>query len=207
MNSHHVRTTTGQQASGLRSGQRRRFWSLAGAMIMAIGLASATVRAADSPAALEYRVKAGYLFNFAKYVEWPTNSLPETNSPIIIGVMDAAEAMPAIQEVLANKSANGRPIVVKVITTPSPADGCHILFVSRTAKTSPAKVRAALGPVATLIVGETDLFAEQGGMIGFVRDEEAFRLNLNLESVTNTNLKVSSKLASVARLVKTQRTK
>lgn len=192
MNSHHVIA---------------RFWLIAAATTLAAGLASATVRAADSPAALEYGIKAGYLYKFAKFVEWPTNALPATNSPIIIGIMDGTGVLLVIQQVLAGKTVNDRPIVVKVITTPSPADGCHILFVSRTAKTSPAEVRAALGSVATLIVGETDLFAEQGGMIGFVRDEETLRVTLNLESVTNTNLKVSAKLASVARLVKTQRTK
>lgn len=192
MNSHHVIA---------------RFWLIAAAMTLAAGLTQASVRAADSPAALEYKVKAGYLFNFAKYVEWPTNSLPATNSPIIIGVMDTTGAMPVIQQVLTNKTVNDRPIIVKTITTPGAAAGCHILFVSRTAKISPAEVRAALGPVAMLIVGETDLFAEQGGMIGFVRDEDTLRVTLNLESVTNTNLKVSAKLASVARLVKTQRTK
>ena len=68
-------------------------------------------------------------------------------------------------------------------------------------------MRAALGSAATLLVGETDQFAEHGGMIGFVREEDAFRLRLNLESATNTNLKISAKLASVATLVKTQRSR
>ena len=189
-----------------RSGFWRGHWLALGAWMLA--LLNPTLLPAGNPApALEYKVKAGYLYTFAKFVEWPAEAFAASNSPIIIGVMDAAGAMPIIQQVLASKTVNDRPIIVKRVATPEAAQGCHILFVSRTAATSPGELRGALANAATLLVGEAEQFAESGGTIGFVREEESFRLNLNLESVTNTHLKISAKLANVARLVKTQRNK
>jgi len=160
---------------------------------------------AGEPAKLnEYQVKGAYLFNFAKYVEWPTNALLADNSPIIIGVIDGNAAAPVIKQVVANKLVNEHPLVVKVMATPDPMERCHILFVSRAAKISPAEVRAMLGTAATLVVGETESFAEEGGMVGFVLEGDTLRVNLNLETLACTDLKVSAKLASVARIVKTR---
>jgi YfiR/HmsC-like len=181
-------------------------WS-AVARLLALGvllLHIGGVMAAEAMA-LEYKVKAGFLYNFAKFVEWPARVFPATNSPIIIGVMDANEALPIIQQVLAQKMVKERPIQVKAVTTPESAAGCHILFVSRAAAASPEELRAALASAATLLVGEAEAFAERGGAIGFVREADAIRFQLNLESTTNTQLKISAKLASVAKLVKTQR--
>ncbi len=176
------------------------------ALLLLSGLFALPARAADDHAVqFEYKVKAGYLFNFAKYVEWPTNSLPETNSPIVIGVMDGTGALPVIQQVLSNKMAGDRPVIVKAVTTPEAMSGCHILFVCRSVKTTPHDVMAVLGGTPTLVVGESELFAERGGMIGFYPEDERLRFTLNLESVARANLKVSAKVASVARVVKSQK--
>lgn len=165
-------------------------------------LPPATAAADDAPATLEYKVKAGYLFNFAKFVEWPATMLTDSNSPIVIGVMDGAEALPVIQQVLADKSVNGHPLQVKAVSAATPETGCHILLVTRVAGKSPEELRAALGRSATLLVGETERFAEKGGMIGLVREAESIRLTLNLEAAAGAGLKISSKLASVAKVVK-----
>ena len=159
-------------------------------------------RAADSPVALEYKVKAGYLFNFGKFVEWPAASLPASNSVLVIGVLDGSEAFPIIQELLQDKSVNGHPVQVRAVSAVSSETGCHILFVTRSAGRSPGELIVALGGSATLLVGETGGFAEKGGMIGFVREQESFRLTLNLEAAEKAGLKVSSKLARVARVGK-----
>jgi len=185
---------------------QRRAWLAALSAVLALLWASWSLRAAESSSlALEYKVKAGYLFNFAKFVEWPTAALPETNSPIVVGVMDGAEALLAIQQQLQGKTVNHRPLQVKTIAADGPITACHILFVSRSAGQAAAEVRQALGQAATLLVGETEQFAERGGIIGFVREEESFRIHLNLEAATRAGLKVSARLSSIAKLVKTKR--
>jgi len=159
-------------------------------------------RAADSTTALEYKVKAGYLFNFAKFIEWPAQSFAATNSPFVIAVLDNGEAAPVLQPLLGTKNVNGHPVQIRPVTMSSLPGDAHILFVTRAAARTPEELRAALSGAAPLLVGETEEFAERGGMIGFVREGESIRLNLNLEAASRAGLKVSAKLSSVARLVK-----
>ena len=183
----------------------RRVWFSAFAFTFAALSTLPFLRAAESTLGTEYQIKAGYLFNFAKYIEWPATSLPAADSPLVIGVMDGAEALSHIQQQLQGKTVNHRPLQVKSVATASASNGCHILFVSRSAGKTASEVRDAVGSAAVLIVGETDQFAERGGMIGFVREEGAFRLNLNLDAATQAGLKVSARLSTVARVVKTKR--
>lgn len=156
---------------------------------------------AEGPTALEYKVKTGYLFNFANYVEWPSAALPRPDSPFVIGVLDGTEAVPILQSLLQGKSVNGHPVQVRAVAADRIA-GLHILFVTRTSGVSPEKIGAALRGASTLLVGETDRFAESGGMVGFVREGDNIRFQLNLERLTGAGLKASAKLASVARLVR-----
>src|SRR2546426_8899456 len=78
---------------------RRRAWLIALALFLAPLLAAASLAGADAAAALEYKVKAGYLFNFAKFVEWPEKTLPSTNSLIMIGVLADDPAAPVIEQI------------------------------------------------------------------------------------------------------------
>lgn len=171
-------------------------------------LACATVtpalrtRAEESPMAVEYRVKAGYLRNLVRFVEWPAPGFTASNAPVIVGVLDRGEVAAWLQEALKGKSVNGHPLEVKSLETPSPEAGCHILFVSRASGHTPASVRKALGVRPTLIVGETADFARQGGMIGFRYEAERVLLDLNPDAIQQTSLKMSARLASLATLVK-----
>lgn len=161
--------------------------------------------AAGEEMALEYKVKTGYLFNFANFVEWPAAALPGPGSPFVIGVLDGGEALPVLQALLAGKTVNGHPVQVRALSAERIGRGLHIVFVTRSAGVSPAEIEAALGGAATLLVGETERFAERGGMVGFVREGDNIRFQLNLERVAQAGLKASAKLASVARLVTTRR--
>ncbi len=176
-----------------------------GALVLAAGVCLLPLRAAASDAVeLEYKVKTGYLFNFANFIEWPPAALPEPNSPFIVGVLDGGEALPVLQSLLKGKSVNGHPVQVRAVSADRIGRDVHILFVTRAAGKSPAEIQAALGGAATLLVGETERFAERGGMVGFVREEDNIRFQLNLERVAEAGLRASAKLASVARLVTTQ---
>ena len=183
----------------------RRAWL--GALVGVVFLlgAATLARAADAAAALEYKVKAGYLFNFAKFVEWPATMVPTADKPFVIAVLDGGEAAPVLEQSFAGKSVNGHPVLVKSVPAGSVPKDAHILLVTRAAGLTAEAVRDALGATATLLVGETEQFAERGGTIGFVRDEESIRLTLNLERAAEAGLKVSAKLASVARPVKSKR--
>jgi hypothetical protein len=168
-------------------------------------LLSARAAATPEAAALEYKVKAGYLFNFAKFVEWPAGSFPSAGSPFIIAVLDGGEAFPVLEQLFAGKNVNGRPAQVKHAAPAALPKDAHILLVTRAAGKTPEEIREALGAAPTLIVGETEQFAERGGAITFVREEESVRLMLCFEHATENGLKVSAKLSSVAKSVKPKR--
>lgn len=183
----------------------QRIRNLAAALLLATVASTASASAADGAMALEYKVKTGYLFNFANFIEWPAAALPAPDSPFVIGVLDGGEALPILEELLKGKTVNGRPVQVRAVAADRVGRGLHILFVTRAAAVSPAEIEAALDGAATLLVGETDRFAEHGGMVGFLREGDNIRFQLNLERVTAAGLKASAKLASVARLVTTRR--
>ena len=159
---------------------------------------------ADPLITLEYRVKGGYLYNFARFVEWPPGSLPLPDSPFIIGVLDGGDITPILRSLLDGKQVDAHPVQVKQVTLARAEKGLQMLFVTRAAGSSPKEVQALVGPTGTLVVGETEHFAEEGGMVGFTREEDRIRVCLNLERASAAGLKVSSKLASVARLVRTR---
>jgi hypothetical protein len=162
--------------------------------------------AAEAPAAPEYKVKAGYLANFVRYVDWPAESFASTNSPVQIGVLDAGEALVSLQKLLQNKKVEGHPLSVNPVTFDQigKSNGLHLLFVTRQAGKSAEELRNALGASPILLVGETEQFAERGGVIGFVHEEDSVRLTLCLEHATEKRLKISSKLAAVAKSVRSK---
>ena len=203
------RDTNQHHAVALAPGQsRRRVWLAVVSGWVALGLfllLPLGARAADATAALEYKVKSGYLLNFARYIEWPTTCLPAPDSPFIIGVLDGGEALPVVKTLLEGKKVDSHPVQVKAVTADQIGKDIHVLLVTRAAGKTPEEIRSALGNAATLLVGETEQFAERGGTVGFTREEESIRLSLNLERATEAGLKVSAKLASVARQVKTKK--
>lgn len=151
---------------------------------------------------LEYKVKAGYLYNFAKFVEWPTTSLASSVTPFVIGVADSGDLLEYWKPLLDGKSVNGHRVSIRAIDPTNVPNDIHILFVSRTVSITPEETRKLLGTAPVLVVGEVTQFAERGGSVGFIEERGAIRITLNLQQITGTGLKVSSKLSSVARIVK-----
>ncbi len=170
-------------------------------MILELGFLPFFGQAADF-SELEYKVKAGYLYNFAKFITWPVTTPTRAESPLIIGVIGDGKVIPILKSVLAGKSVNDHPVRVIPISANQVDSDVRILFVTKVAGISPEDIQTAWRQTTALLVGETDRFAERGGMVGFIHEENRIRLTLNLESTNQAGLKVSSRLASVARLVK-----
>lgn len=171
-------------------------WAVVGHLLLVVRLS-----ADETPAQLEYKVKAGYLFNFAKFIQWPDGALATSETPFVIGVLDDADVALVIRTVLDSKNVDRHPVQVRNVTTDEAAKACHLLFVPRAAGKTPEEVCRSLGSAPVLLVGETERFAERGGLLGFVREDERIRFQLHLDRATAAGFKVSSKLSNVARLV------
>lgn len=150
----------------------------------------------------EYQVKAMFLFNFAKYVEWPSDVFTDTNAPITIGVLGENRFGDELQKVVAGKNVSGRTIVLRQVENANDASKCHILFISASEKNRLGEILGKIKGLPVLTVGETEQFTGQGGIINFMRKEDKVRLEIDLNAARQAKLQLSSKLLSVADVVK-----
>jgi hypothetical protein len=146
----------------------------------------------------EAQVKAAFLLNFPKYVTWPGTALSESNSPIVVGIIDDEEVASEFSTMSAGKVVDGHPIqLVRVTSIPQCRD-CHILFIGSTATRKLPEILPSLQAVNVLAVGESDEFIDRGGMINLARRDRRIVIEVNLDAIHQTQLKISSKLMALA---------
>jgi hypothetical protein len=150
----------------------------------------------------EYRVKAAFLFNFAKFVEWPPQIFKTARDPIAICVVGQNLFGEALNEAVSGKTVEGRTFLVRQVSGEQPSAGCQILFVSSSER---KRLRVILGEIkadGVLTVGETDNFASEGGIINFKIEAGRVCLQVNVDAAEQAKLHISSKLLSLAQIVK-----
>jgi hypothetical protein len=155
------------------------------------------VRAQDSQPS-EYQIKAAFIYNFAKFVEWPAKSLPSDDSPLVIGILGENPFHDDLSRVVTGKKVDEHPLVIKPVRTALEATNCHTLFISASEKPRLSQILKALRGASVLTVSEMDGFTEAGGMINFVREGTKVRFRINNEAASRVGLKISSKLLMLA---------
>jgi hypothetical protein len=148
----------------------------------------------------EYEVKAAFLFNFAKFVDWPEGSFKNSEAPIIISIL-GKDPFGGALEALKEKTINSRGIVVKRAPSPEHLERSHILFVSKSERDNLPKILEVAQKWNALTVGDMKGFAESGGIINLVKTDEKIRFEINLSATEKANLKVSSKLLKLGSIV------
>lgn len=171
-----------------------------GAWIGGKGLA----HAADSAVALEYKVKAGYLFNFAKFIEWPDAAFSSPSAPFVVAVLGEDPFGSILEDALSTQSVNGRGFVIRRLKNAEGQDQCHILFLPKSEKDRARAVLEALRNRPVLTVGEAEGFSQIGGMINFNLIAGHLKIDANPQAISAASLKVSSKLLAVAKVVKSE---
>jgi hypothetical protein len=146
----------------------------------------------------EYQVKALFLFNFAKYVEWPVEAFSGPHAPITIGIVGNSPCIEPLQKAVQGKVVSDRPITILSLEKPDDSSKCQILFISTSEKKRVGEILNEARDRPILTVGEIDQFADQGGVIGFVKKDGKVRLEINLNAARKAKLEISSKLLSVA---------
>jgi hypothetical protein len=150
----------------------------------------------------EYPLKALFLYNFGGYVEWPADAFSGNQAPFVIGVLGSAPLEDTLRELAATKTIAGRKIVVEQFSTADKIGPCQILFVAR--NVSPQQQRIAVEKLRNqhvLIVGESKGFAGQGGSVNFFIESNKVRFEINPEAAKQHQLKISSKLLALAKIV------
>jgi hypothetical protein len=169
--------------------------------LVALFLVLAMTAAAQSPRAPEYQVKAAFLYNFAKFVEWPSAAFAGSSTPFRICVLGRDPFGDTLTSIVQGRSISGHSIVRAQVQSPAEARSCHVLFISRS---DPETLKPALDHLRglpILTVGESADFLPLGGMINFVLDQDRVRFEINLAAAEQHRLKLSSKLLAVARVV------
>lgn len=150
----------------------------------------------------EYQVKALYLLNFTKYVEWPAEAFPTADSPITIGVLGEDHFGDDLKKTVEGKTVNGRAIVIQAVEKCSELGKCQVLFISGSEKKRLGEILGKVKTLPILTVGESEQFTQQGGIINFVKKDGKVRLEIDLNAARQAKLQVSSKLLSVADTVR-----
>lgn len=148
----------------------------------------------------EYEVKAAFLYNFARYVEWPRASFAGDNSPVAICVLGPSPFAGALERVTAGKTVSGRAFVIREWSDSAPGDRCHILFVPSAARKPFRSLPPALKSSGVLTVGEAEGFAADGGVLNFILEDGKIRFEINPQAAAREQLRISSRLLSLARI-------
>jgi hypothetical protein len=169
-------------------------------LLAVAGVASAQTDDLDSP--LARRVKAAFIYQFLGYVEWPPHAFADSASPLVIGVMGAERVVDEMKEVIGERTAQGRAVVVRRMRDGDPLSGTHVLYVTRpeTART-PALAAAARG-TGTLLVTEGENALGLGSAINFRLVDGRVRFDIALPAAERAGLRISSRLLAVAQTVR-----
>ena len=148
----------------------------------------------------ETGIKAAFIYNFAKFTEWPAGAFASDSAPITVGFIGADALADSFEKNVTGKNVNGRDFAIKKLSGAADASSCQIVFVGDASQASAIESAAKCKPVLT--VGDSDGFAGAGGMINFVDNGGKVGFDLDIGAINASGLKLNAKLQQVARNVK-----
>lgn len=154
----------------------------------------------------ESQVRAAYLYNFAKFVDWPAGTFRSPDDPAVICVFGDDRTSDVLEQAVSGKRANGRPVESKRLHSTAECKPCHILFIGFSDKARIAEILHELHGLSVLTVGQSDQFIPLGGMINLARKDVTIELEVDPAAAAAAGLKISSRLLVIARLIKATRT-
>jgi hypothetical protein len=153
---------------------------------------------AGTPVApVEYQVKAAFLFNFTKFVEWPDDVFPE-NGPLRLCIVGADPFGASLENIVRGEAVNGRPLTIDRNRQLTDLSACHLLFVSRSERGRLREIFEAVHGDSVLTVGDSPGFLAAGGMIELTLEGSKVRFAIDREKAERSRLKISSKLLRLA---------
>jgi hypothetical protein len=147
-----------------------------------------------------YKLKAVFIFNFTKFIEWPPSTFSSSESPFIIGVYGNNQFGTYLEEAVSGEKVGTHPIKVRYINDKSEISSCHMLYISETLEYKEINILAAALRYNVLTIGEGETFNKNGGIIRFYNVQNKIRLSIHNELLKSSGLTVSSKLLSLATL-------
>jgi hypothetical protein len=150
---------------------------------------------------LEHQVKAAFLYNFAKFVEWPGDTFEGPGDPVTFCVVGDDPFGEILDAVVEGENLAGRRLIVHRTRDLAELRDCHVVFVPRSERGRQGRILESLRNRSVLTVGEADGFLTEGGIIRFVLEQNKVRFDISPEAAESSGLKVSSKLLRLARRI------
>ena len=151
------------------------------------------------------QVKAAYLYNFAKFVEWPPDAFRSADDPAVICVIGDDRTSAALERAIVGKKANGRRIEAMNPRSANEFRTCNVLFIGFTDKGRIVPILHSIAGSSVLAVGQADMFLSLGGMINLFQKDGTITLEIDPKTTDSAGLKVSSRLLVVARVITNER--
>jgi hypothetical protein len=150
----------------------------------------------------EYQVKAAYLYNFAKFVEWPAGAFRSPSAPIEICILGRDPFGRWLTDLVDGRQIDGRPLIVRHTSNAQQASGCHILFVSSFENKRLPAMLAEIKTSGLLIVGESDTSRTPGVVINFRLEGANVRFEIDVNAAARAEVRISSRLLALGRIVR-----
>jgi hypothetical protein len=178
-------------------------WVIGRAFGFVVALASCLTAASPEVPLDEYQVKAAFLYNFAKFVQWPGGTFQSPNEPIAICVLGQDPFGRSLEDTVAGRVIEGRSLIVRHISSVKLVMGCHVLFISFAENKRAPPVLSDLRPPGILTIGESEAASADGPIINFRLEGGKVRFDINVEAAERQKLRISSRLLSLAHIVET----
>jgi len=160
-----------------------------------------TPLSAQGSVPVEYQVKAAFLLNFARFVEWPSDAFQSEKDPLVICMFKHDPFGSALDEIIHGKTINNHEVRARRINELPELKPCQLVFISEADDKRLPDVLNSLKGASVLVVGESNGFVERGGGIQFYLEDKTLRFAVNLDAIARARLSVSSKLLALARIV------
>ncbi|HEY8932045.1 MAG TPA: YfiR family protein [Rariglobus sp.] len=170
-------------------------------VLLWLGLSALTGPAAvgaDHAVSKEYQLKAAFLYNFSKFVQWPPERFSDEKSPIVIAVLGDNPFGDELENAVRGRLVNGRPIIIKIIDRLDQVGSAQVLFIDAKEERHLGDSLPELHRAGVLTVGETRQFAEMGGIITFTLAEDKVRFEINQLAGEKAGLKINAQLLKLA---------
>ena len=178
----------------------RRLWLTA--VIIGSALLVVPGLSAQGSKPTDFQVKAAYLYNFGRFVEWPTRTTATRGDAFTVCVLGQDPFGPALDATLAGETIGGKRVIARRIAAPQDSDNCQILFLSLTKGEGLERIIETVDKNSVLTVSDMPQFLERGGMIQFVSEGNRVRFEVNLTATQHAGLTLSSELLKVATAVR-----
>lgn len=149
----------------------------------------------------EYQMKAKFLYNFARFVEWPDGAFADSTSSITIGVIDPDPFGIDLDKTVEGKRINGRDFRVKRFHRVDDLEFCHILFIGTSDREHRLEILERLKDWSVLTVGDTKDFAYDGGIINFIMVGKKILFEINTKAVKKAGLVLSPRILKMSNLI------